>query len=195
MLDRHFWRAVFDIQRDAFLVEQAGWVDGEPRIEYRVTYFSADEEPEIVHLGGIDKWWLNEDGFAEGEFFAFGKYSDQHAFADAVAGILQQAAQRQQDENLDFFLAVTDIVKELAVEAELEDDSLFDFEGLFEMGSEDAYSQRACVSERLHDHIERTKDECWRLYVAQVIDPRQKPLGWSLCVILYPSLTSAATAD
>ena len=183
------------IQRDAFVVEQAGWVGDEPQIEYRFTYFSEDEDPDIAGLGGIDKWWLNEDGFAEGEFFAFGKYPDQKAFDDAVADILQQAAQRQQDENLDFFLAVIDIVKEQAVEAELEDESLFDFEGLFELGSEDAYSQRPYVPERLHDHLERTKDECWRLHVARVVDPQQKPLGWSLCVVLYPTLSSEAATD
>ena len=56
MVDRHCWRAAFDIQRDAFVVEQAGWVAGEPQIEYRFTYFSADEDDDIACLGGIDKW-------------------------------------------------------------------------------------------------------------------------------------------
>ncbi len=195
MVGRHCWRAAFDIQRDAFVVEQAGWVADEPQIEYRFTYFSADEEPEIACLGGIDKWWLNDDGFAEGEFFAFGKYSDQKAFDDAVANILQHAAQRQQDENLDFFLAMIDIVKEQAVEVQLSDESLFDFEGLFELGSEDAYSHRSYMPDRLHDHVERTRDGCWRLHVARVVDPLQKLLGWSLCVILYPALSSEACID
>lgn len=79
-------------------------------------------------------------------------------------------------------------MKERAVDAELEDESIFDFEGLFELGSEDAYSQRAYIPERLHDHIERTKDECWRLQVVRVINSQQKQLGWSLCVVLYPAL-------
>jgi hypothetical protein len=171
-------------QWDAFVVEQAGWVDGEPQIEYRFTYFSENEDADIASLGGIDKWWLNEDGFAEGEFFAFGKYPDQKTFDDAVTSILRQAAQRQQDANLDFFLAVIDIAKEQAVEAHLEDESLFDFEGLFALGSEDAYSQGSYIPGRLHDHIERTKDECWQLHVARVVGPQQKLLGWSLCVVL-----------
>ena len=195
MLDRNYWRALYDEERDSFVVEQAGRVGDEPQIEYRFTYFSEDEDPDIAGLGGIDKRWLNEDGFAEVEYFAFDKYPDQKTFDDAIVSILQGAGQRQQDENLDFFLAVIDIVKEQAVEAELYDESLFDFEGLFELGSEDAYSQRPYQPDRLHDHVERTKDECWRLHVARVINPQRKPLGWSLCVMFYPTLSSEASAD
>ncbi len=195
MLDQNYWRAIYDKQRNAFVVEQAGWVNGEPQIEYRFTYFSADEDEEIAQLGGLDKWWLDADGFAEGECFAFGKYPDQATFDADVEHILQQAKEVAQAENLDFFLAVIDIVKERAVEAALDDESLFDFDGLFELGNEDAYSQRSYVSERLHDHVERTKDECWRLHVVQVIDTKQKPLGWTLCVVLYPTLSSEATEE
>src|SRR5215213_4964612 len=119
MIDRNYWRASYNEQRDAFVIEQAGWVDGEPQIEYRFTYFSAEEDVEIARMGGLDKWWLDEDGFAEGEFFAFGKYPDHAAFDADVEGILQQAKEVAQDENLDFFLAVVDIVKERAVEAAL----------------------------------------------------------------------------
>jgi hypothetical protein len=68
-------------------------------------------------------------------------------------------------------------VKERAVEAELEDDSRFDFEGLFELGSKDAYSQRAYVPERLHDYIERTRDECWQLHVMRVVNSQQNNLA------------------
>lgn len=195
MVDKQYWRAVFDDQRDAFVVDQAGWLDDQPQIEYRFTYFSEAEDPEIAYLGGIDKWWLNEDGFAEGEFFAFGKYPDQAAFDADVECILQQAESVAQNDNLDFFLALIDIVKEQAVEAELEDESLFNFEGLFGLGSEDAYSQHSYMPERLHDHVERTKDECWRLQVARVVDPQQKPLGWCLCVVLYPAISSEAATE
>lgn len=195
MLDRTYWRAIYNEARDAFVVEQAGWVDDEPQIEYRFSYFSADEDDDIAQLGGLDKWWLNQDGDAEGEFFAFGKYPDLAAFEADAEQILNQAKELTQAENLDFFLAVIDIVKERAVEAELDDDSLFDFAGLFELGSEDAYSRRSYVPERLHDHVERTKNERWRLHVARVVDTQQKPLGWSLCVVLYPTLSSKATED
>ncbi len=195
MLDRHYWRAFYNDERDAFVVEQAGWVDNEPQIEYRFSYFSEDEDEEIARLGGLDKWWLHEDGLLEGEFFAFGKYPSQAAFDADIERILQDAEELAQDNNLDFFLAVVDIVKERAFETELEDDTLFEFEGLFEFGSEDAYSLHPYESHRLHDHVERTKDECWRLHVARVVDTQQKPLGWSLCVVLYPNLLSQATAN
>lgn len=194
MLDRKYWRASYDEERDSFVVKQAGWIDGEPLIEYRFTYFSTDEDDDITQTGGLDKWWLNDDGSAEGEVFAFGKYTDQAAFDADVERILQEAGKRAQDDNLDFFLAVIDIVKERAVEAELGDDTLFNFEGLYVMGSEDAYSTRPYENDRLHDHVERPNDECWRLYVARVVDPLQKLLGWSLCVVLYPALSSGATA-
>src|SRR5689334_9366968 len=98
MLDQNYWRASYDAERDAFVVEQAGWIDSEPKIEYRFSYFSAEEDDEIARMGGLDKWWLCDDGFAEGEFFAFGKYSDQMAFDADVEHILQQAEERSQDE-------------------------------------------------------------------------------------------------
>ena len=195
MRNRDYWRALYDEARDAFVVEQAGWVDSEPQIEYRFTYFSVDEDEEIARMGGLDKWWLNEEGFVEGDFFAFGKYLDHTAFDTEVERILQEAQKRTKDDNIDFFLAVIDVVKERAVESELGDESIFDFDGLFELGSEDAYSRRPYSSDRLHDHVVRTKDECWRLYVARVVDLKHKPLGWCLCVVLYPSLTSDATKE
>ena len=193
MLDRNYWRASYDEERDSFVVEQAGWIDGEPLIEYCFTYFSTDEDDEIARTGGLDKWWLNDDSSAEGEVFTFGKYTDQVTFDADVERILHQAEKRAQDDNLDFFLAVIDIVKERAVEAELGDDTLFNFEGLYALGSEDAYLMRPYENDRLHNHVERTNDECWRLHVARVVDSQQKLLGWSLCVVLYPTLSSGAT--
>ena len=195
MLDRQYWRALYNEERDAYVVEEAGWVDDEPQIEYRFSYFSDDEDEEIACLGGLGKWCLNEDGLVEGEFFAFGQYLDQTAFDADVGRILQEAEKLAQDDNLDYFLAVIDIVKERAVEAELDDDSLFEFEGLFDDGAEDAYSLRPYDPIRLHDHVERTQDECWRLQVVRVVDPQQQTLGWSVCAVLYPDLTSEATDE
>src|SRR4051794_7744415 len=103
MIERHFWRALYDEARDAFVVEQAGWVEGEPRIEYRFSYFSGDEDAEIACLGGVNKWWFDVNGIAEGKFFAFGKYPDKVAFEAEVEGILKEAMQLTQAENLDFF--------------------------------------------------------------------------------------------
>src|ERR1041385_1650387 len=116
MLERQYWRGLYDESRCAFVVEQAGWVDGRPKIEYCFSYNAEHEENEIGCLGGIDKWWLDQNGFVQREFFAFGKYADQAAFDAAIEEILQEARTRAQDENLDFFLAVVDIAKEYAIE-------------------------------------------------------------------------------
>lgn len=195
MLDRDYWRALYNEERNSFVVEQAGWLDGEPQIEYRFSYFTDAEDEDIARLGGLDKRWLNDDGFGEGEFFAFGRYPDAASFDADVAQILDEAKKRSHEANLDYFLAVTDIVKERAVEAELEDDSIFEYDGLFELGDEDAYSLQLSDAERLHDHVERSQDECWHLQVVRVVDPQQQPLGWCLCAVLYPSLNSEATAE
>jgi len=78
---------------------------------------------------------------------------------------------------------------------ELDDESLFNFEGLFEFRDEDTYSRRSYVSDRLHDHIERSKDKCWHLYVVRGVSPEGHLLGWSVCAVLSPTLTSEATTD
>lgn len=72
---------------------------------------------------------------------------------------------------------------------------MFSFEGLYALGNGDAYSIRPYEGARLHNHVERTKDECWRLHVTRVVNPRHKLLGWSLCVVFFPTLSSEATED
>jgi hypothetical protein len=106
---------------------------------------------------------------------------------------LQEAEACAHDDSLDFFLTVIAIVKERAIEAELDDAPLFEFERVFDFGDEDAYSLRPYDPDRLHDHVERTKDECWRLQVVRVVDPPEQPLGWSVCAVLYANLSSEAT--
>ena len=90
MLDRAYWRAVYDEERDSYVVAQAGWRDGEPQIEYRFTYFPGDEDDDLAQMSGLDKWWLNEDGYAEGEFFAFGNHGT--SLNQSVGEIQLQAA-------------------------------------------------------------------------------------------------------
>jgi hypothetical protein len=193
MLDRRYWRAVYNEERDGFVVEQAGWIHDEPVIEYRFTYLGDEDTGEPQ--GGLMKWWL-EDDLPTGEFYAFGHYPDETAFREDVQRILAEARQRAQDDNLDYFLAITDIVKERAVEAELDDESVFEVEGLFEIGTEDAYLQRPFDGDdRLHDHVERSQDECWRIHVARVVDPTHQPLGWAVFAVLYPGLTASATGE
>jgi hypothetical protein len=194
MADRRYWRAIYNEERDGFVVERAGWIDDEPVIEYRFTFFDDDDTGE--QEGGLMKWWLDEDGVPSGEFYSFGSYPDETAFREEVQHILAEARQRSQEENLDYFLAVIDIVKERAVDAGIEDEGIFSFEGLFETGPEDAYSLRQLSGfERLHDHVERSQDECWRLHVGKAVDPQGEPLGWAVVVLVYPDLTSAASDE
>jgi len=73
-----------------------------PRVHVERWQPTQYEENETACLGGIDKWWLDRNGFVQREFFVFGKYANQAAFDSAVEGILQQAQTRAHDENLDF---------------------------------------------------------------------------------------------
>jgi hypothetical protein len=193
MPERRYWRAIFDDERKSFVVDEAGWIDGDPAIEYCFTFFGGDKSG--YQFGGLEKRWLDEHNLVTGEFFAFGDYATEDEFQADVEQILVEAKDRSKSENLDHFLAVIDVVKEHAVRAELEDDDIFLCEGLFEDGPEDAYTLRDGIfnDSRLHDHVERSKDECWRLHTTQVVDPENKPLGWALVVLLYPDLTSKAT--
>lgn len=195
MPERRYWRAIYDEARKSFVVDNAGWVDGEPVIEYCFTFFGGDDTG--YQFGGLEKCWLDEHNLVNGEFFAFGDYATEEAFQAEVEQILLEAKERSKSENLDYFLAVTDVVKEHAVHAEIEDDDIFLGEGLFEDGPEDAYTLRDGIfnDSRLHDHVERSKDECWRLHTTQVVDAENKPLGWALVVLLYPDLTSKATEE
>jgi hypothetical protein len=195
MLERKYWRAIYDEERKSFVVDEAGWIDGDPAIEYCFSFFGGDETSH--QFGGLEKCWLDEHNLVTGEFFTFGDYATEEAFQTDVEQILVEARDRSKSENLDHFLAVIDVVKEHAVHAELEDDDIFLCEGLFEDGPEDAYTLRDGIinDSRLHDHVERSKDECWRLHTAHVVDAENNTLGWALVVLLYPALTSKATEE
>ena len=140
MLERKYWRAIYDNERKSFVVEEAGWVDGDPAIEYCFTFFGDDETGHP--FGGLEKCWLDDHDMVSGEFFAFGDYATEEEFQADVEQILSEAKDRSKSENLDRFLAVIDVVKERAVLAELEDDDIFLCEGLYEDGPEDAYTLR-----------------------------------------------------
>jgi hypothetical protein len=192
MLERKYWRAIYDEERKSFVVGNAGWVDGEPVIEYCFNFFGDDDDS----FGVLEKCWIDEHGTVAGEAFAFGDYATKKNFQKAVEQILIEAKDRSKSENLDHFLAVIDVVKEYAVLAEFEDDHIFLYEGLFEDGLEDAYTLRNGVNDsRLHDHVERSKDECWRLHTAHIVNTEHNTLGWGLVVLLYPELTSKATKE
>lgn len=89
------------------------------------------------------------------------------------------------------------MIKERAIVSEIDDEGIFHFEGLFEYGPEDAYTRREGIFEesRPHHHVERSKDEFWRLHSVKVVDAGDNTLGWALVVLLYPDLTSNATKE
>lgn len=112
------------------------WND-EPVVEYRFTFFDDDETGE--HKGGLMKWWQEAPGLFSGECFTFGYYED--VFSTEVEQVLAKARRHADEENLDYFLALTDTVKERALDAEIEDEEVFSVEGLLAAEPENAYSR------------------------------------------------------
>jgi hypothetical protein len=193
MLERKYWRAIYHDDRKTFVVQDAGLIADEPIIEYRFSYIEGGDTGQ--YIGVLGKWWRDDQGLLSSEIFTFRDYTMEEDFRADVTQIMDDAKQLSEEENLDYFLAITDIIKVFAFDNELQDEDIFSFEGLFKTGPEDAYSQREHgwgIEERLHDHVERSLDECWRIHVAPVVDSRNKPLGWAVVVLLYPDLKSSA---
>ncbi len=106
------------------LARRAGWGGGEPVIEYRFSFLEEDDIGENV--GGIEKWWIEDgDTLAIGEFHVFGEYVDEAEFKQDVQRILAEAKQHAEEENLDAFLAVIDIVKNRIYDMDEDDESVF----------------------------------------------------------------------
>jgi len=142
-----------------------------------------DEDKPAAWEGGLEKFWIDEDGGHYGEFFVFAEYDTEAAFNVDVEQIRREAREASIKQNIDQFLAVTDIVKRRAVASGYEDNTIENLEGLFQNGPEDAYT--LCDigdSPRLHDHAE-CEDECWYLHVAQVVDTEKQALGWGLFAV------------
>jgi hypothetical protein len=143
--------------------------------------------------GGLEKFWCDEDENWYGEFFVFGKYASESDFDADVEQILREAKETSVKENIDEFLAVTDIVKQRAVLNGFEDNTIEDLEGLFQDGPEDAYTLTDLGdSPRLHHHVE-CEDECWYFHIAPVVDTDKQELGWGLFAVHLPDLASNAT--
>lgn len=188
-----FLRAPYDDERDSFVSDTAKWVDGGPSLEYRFTLLGVDDEGALE--GALEKTWYDPDEGWLGEARVFGEFADRDAFKAQAAAIRAEAEARAEDENIDTLLCVIDILKERAVEAGLEDEWIFEVEGWFEEGPEDAYTIRDYGdSERLHHHVER-EDECWRLHVKKVSDEAGQPLGWGVFVVYFPDLPLTASHD
>jgi hypothetical protein len=194
MIDPQYLRAAYDEKRGAYISADADWIDGDASPQYHFTLLENDDNV-ISWQGGLEKLWFDEEGNQYGEVIVFAEYHDEAAFDADVAQIRQEARQRSVRDNIDEFLAVTDIVKQRAVMLGYEDEPFEELEGLFQDGPEDAYTLRDWDdSPRLHDHVERA-DECWYLHVAAVVDPDKQPLGWGVFAVHLPDLTSDASID
>src|SRR5664279_964277 len=159
MTDAWYLRALYDKSSGAYISTGARWVEGEPSLEYRFTLIESEDES-VAWQGGLEKYWLEEDDHPCGEVIVFAEYDNEAAFDAEVAQIQQEAKERSLRENIDEFLAVTDIVKQRTILLGYEEEDLEDMEGLFEDGPEDAYSLRDWDDRpRLHHHVE-CADEC-----------------------------------
>ncbi len=192
LLSRQYVRAEFDTNRGSYVSSEADWIDSEPSVEY---HFMAqqDEDKPGSWEGGLEKFWCDEDENWYGELFVFGEYPSEADFDVDVDRILREAREVSIKENIDEFLAVTDIVKQRAVQNGYEDDTIEDLEGLFQDGPEDAYTLADLGdSPRLHHYVE-CEDECWYFHTAPVVDTDKQELGWGLFAVHLPDLTSNAT--
>ena len=85
-----------------------------------------DEDKPGSWQGGLEKFWCDEDENWYGEFFVFGEYASEAEFDADVDRIFREAKEVVVKENIDEFLAVTDIVKQRAVQNGLEDNTIED---------------------------------------------------------------------
>jgi hypothetical protein len=191
-VSHQYIRAFYNEDRGSYVSANADWIEGEPSVEYRFTLQEHEENPHSWE-GGLEKFWIDEEGSHYGEFFVFAEYDNEAAFDADVGQILRAAREVSVKENIDEFLAVTDIVKRKAVALAYEDEVIEDLEGLFQDGPEDAYT--LCDlgdSPRLHHHVD-CEDECWFLHVASVTDTEKQALGWGLFAVHLPDLASTAS--
>lgn len=191
MVNPQYVRAEYDHDRGTYVCTEAGWIEGEPSVEYR---FSLQENEEQANSweGGLEKLWVDEDGGRYSEFFRFAEYHSEADFDADVEQILREARASAVNENIDELLAVIDIIKRRAVALGDEDETIEELEGLFQDGPEDAYT--LCDigdGPRLHDHVE-CEDECWYFHIASVVDTEKQPLGWGLFAVYLPELASNA---
>jgi len=194
MLESHYVRAEYDEARDSYVSDSAAWIAGGPSLEYSFGCVIRTGKSRPVE-GHLTKCWY-EDSERSRETFAFGRFRTLAEFKAAVCSIRAEAREVAANENLDELLAVTDIIKDVAIKRRLAEPYLEEMEGLFEVGPEDAYTLRDFdpTEERLHDHVE-CEDECWFLKSVPVADGNGQALGWSLLVVYVPDLPSNATLD
>ena len=190
MTEWWYRRAIYNEERQAYIVRHP---DGS---EVNYSFESLEPEDDELHPKlAICKEWEDEDNGTMGEMWAFMTLDKPEPFQKVVDDLLANARETAVEENVDEFLCIIDVVKRRAIDAQLDDESIEDVEGLFLIGPADAYTQREYDPERLHHHVERPDDECWQIDVARVVatDDPTRELGWACYVIHYPELTSAVS--
>ena len=191
-----FWlrRAIYDEELKDYRVESPG----DPTVHYTFMQIELDEDEADERFAiALHKSWIDEDEAEWGEVYPFEFLDPLEAIDQVIADLRAEAKTLSEQENLDEFLALIDIVKQRAIDADLDGEGVFLEEGLFQTGPEDAYSIRPFDPNRLHDHVERPDDECWRLGIARAVstDDPAKMLGWVHYVIHYPDLDSSASEE
>jgi len=194
MREPQYVRAEYDEARNSYVSDGASWIDGGPSLEYSFGCVIRTGKSRPVE-GHLTKCWY-ADGERSRATFAFGKFRTVAEFEAAVRSIRAEAREVAANENLDELLAVTDIIKNMAIKRRLAEAYLEDMEGLFEVGPEDAYTLRDFdpTEERLHDHVE-CEDECWFMKPVPAADENGQVLGWALLAVYVPELPSTATLD
>ena len=136
MLDRKKWYAIYDEERDSFVVQAAGWKNDDPMIEYRLI-FHIDTRTQRK-LGAIDKIWY-EGAYRCNDIYDFRTYPSKKAFEVDRDRMMTQARELAHLKQRDYFLCILDLVKARAVRAGREYASIKDYDELFDIGPEDAY--------------------------------------------------------
>ncbi len=139
MIEKTYGYATYHQDRDSFVVEDAGWEDDCPVIEYRFVYFI---DPNTCRkLGGIDKRYL-EYGYLVNDIYVFKTYRSKPKFQADIKMMMANALQRSQATGRDYFLCVLDLVKLRAVRSKREYPYILDYDELFDIGPLDAYHWR-----------------------------------------------------
>jgi hypothetical protein len=192
MVDKQWLRAVYDETRKAFIPRPFRYSHPEPEWFYQFELDNDDESE--FHDVCLVKYWTGED--AGSEIFPFDFCTTEEEFDEIVAEIRAEAEVLVKEDNLDELLAIIDVIKQRSYEQD-EDESWFGYEGLFELGPEDAYTlrERDGSGIRLHHHVEQPDDQCWHTHTAEVVDPDGNHLGWGSFAVFYPELPSSASEE
>ncbi len=166
--------------------------DDATRVTYSVVTLDDEDMGPVLAL---QKAWEDEGQYFE--LYPFRQLTSPDERDAVAAGMIARAKDTAPDENVVEFLCLIDIAKRWAINADLDDEDIEYIEGLFQMGPRDAYTQRPYSPERLHHHVQRPDDECWRIDVvrAAAADDPTRELGWIVYVMYYPELVSASTDE